>query len=365
MNKKKKPLFKTEKHRDLDNGALIILFGTFAILIFPYLLTRSSFFPSFTDKTGVVGDTIGGITAPIVGLVGAILVYYALKEQVKANDLIIKQFNEQKKITYRQNFEQVFFNMLNLHRDNVNSFSLTPSEINWELHFDDNEIEKISLNEFDNLRLTKHKLDNIFNPYEEEKLYKNRSFFKHSIERLIDLIYLSDKYGGINKKIEKTKFEATSKSESFYSYFPHIYNGLFHTLNEHLGHYYRNLYRIIKMIDDQKFSEDEKEDYEAKYLYASIVRSQLSDHEIQWLFFNGLYDYGKLFKPLIEEYSLLKNLRNNNDETIIKFKPYYKETAFEEVKWIDNIDPLTGLNDPKRKNGYERTCYSQHFENSN
>ena len=45
-----------------------------------------------------------------------------------------------------------------------------------------------------------------------------------------------------------------------------------------------------------------------QYKYTSITRSQLSDYELLLLFYNGLSEMGEKFKPLIEEYALLKNL---------------------------------------------------------
>ena len=61
----------------------------------PLLLTRDWSGISFM-KTGPIGDTIGGITAPISGLLGAYLVFLALKAQVKANEIIQDQIRVQK-----------------------------------------------------------------------------------------------------------------------------------------------------------------------------------------------------------------------------------------------------------------------------
>ena len=68
-------------------------------------------------------------------------------------------------------------------------------------------------------------------------------------------------------------------------------------------HYYRHLYRIIKFISLSDFTDDEK------YEYTSIVRSQLSNFELLMLFYNCLNNTGnEKFKPLIEQYALLKNI---------------------------------------------------------
>jgi hypothetical protein len=75
-----------------------ILIATSIILCFgaPFLLTRVTCFPDFTSGTAAVGDTIGGILSPLIGLLGAILVYLALKEQVAASSSVNQQILEQK-----------------------------------------------------------------------------------------------------------------------------------------------------------------------------------------------------------------------------------------------------------------------------
>lgn len=54
---------------------------------FPLLLTRPAIWECFgiAAEPNAIGDTIGGITAPVVNLVGALLVFYSFKEQSKAN----------------------------------------------------------------------------------------------------------------------------------------------------------------------------------------------------------------------------------------------------------------------------------------
>lgn len=68
-----------------------------------------------------------------------------------------------------------------------------------------------------------------------------------------------------------------------------------------LGHYFRTLYNLIKFVDGS--------DVQNKKLYTNLIRAQLSDDEAVLLFFNGLSSNGvEKFKPLIEKYSLLKNV---------------------------------------------------------
>jgi len=76
-----------------------------------------------------------------------------------------------------------------------------------------------------------------------------------------------------------------------------------------LGHYYRNLYQIVKYIDGQ---DDRFLTFPQKYDYVKTLRAQLSDHEQVILYYNSLsslgYDWfaGK-DKSLIVRYRLIKN----------------------------------------------------------
>lgn len=70
-------------------------------------------------------------------------------------------------------------------------------------------------------------------------------------------------------------------------------------------HYFRHLYRMVKFVKESDLIEDED-----RYDYVAMIRSQLSKYELVWLYYNALSCYGReKFKPMIEDYALLKNLR--------------------------------------------------------
>ncbi|WP_448788352.1 hypothetical protein [Bacteroides graminisolvens] len=56
-------------------------------LITPSLLTRHGFYCFDFSQTGSIGDTIGGITAPFLGLLSITLLYLTLKEQINFNKI--------------------------------------------------------------------------------------------------------------------------------------------------------------------------------------------------------------------------------------------------------------------------------------
>ena len=99
-----------------------------------------------------------------------------------------------------------------------------------------------------------------------------------------------------------------------------------------LGHYFRNIYHILKFIDGSKEIEESE-----KYKYASLLRALLSSYELIIIFYNCLGDYGiKKFKPLIEKYSFLKNI----DYSLLvdnSHKNEYSEIAFADSEKRKNI----------------------------
>lgn len=67
----------------------LILMGI-VLPVYIYLISFKDWGFDLTDK-GTIGDAIGGITAPIIGIIGAILVYLSFRSQVRANQLLSNQ----------------------------------------------------------------------------------------------------------------------------------------------------------------------------------------------------------------------------------------------------------------------------------
>lgn len=92
---------KSNKQRQIiehrRNARLTLIIGIPLFLLAPFLLTGFSYFKwaNFTN-TGQVGDTIGGITAPIVNLISAILIYLSFRQQLLANEIQIDLINTEK-----------------------------------------------------------------------------------------------------------------------------------------------------------------------------------------------------------------------------------------------------------------------------
>lgn len=78
-----------------------------------------------------------------------------------------------------------------------------------------------------------------------------------------------------------------------------VYLEFYRNHDSELGHYFRNLYNVVKFVDESELGN--------KRLYTNLIRAQLSTYEVQLLFYNALSEMGReKFKPLIERYALLK-----------------------------------------------------------
>lgn len=232
------------------------------------------------NQRGAFGDMFGSVNALFSGLaLGGIIFTILLQRKelgLQRDELkeTRKEFAIQNSTLKAQRFENTFFNMLSLHSQIVNDLDFT-----W------NRLE-----------------------------IRGKDFFSKKFTNLQSLL---------------------AKEEDLNAAYLTFYG---HNKTD-LGHYFRNLYRIIKIVDQTQFvssselsvilkriptlEELQKANYKERYKYTSIVRAQLSDFELLTLFFNCLSEYGEeKFKPLVEEYALLKNLPEHQMITNDRRKMY-------------------------------------------
>jgi hypothetical protein len=177
-----------------------------------------------------------------------------------------QDINDQNKINNIQIFENNFFKLLEQHHRIIDSFVIEPKpnkEGDKTARFPENRTKITQLEAFDFLAKD----------------------FKYNYEKVKDIRFPADK---------------SIQTVFVYAFLHHTY-GLYGYM---LGHYFRNLYHIVKYID----ADSSLKTFELKYKYAKILRAQLSAPEINLIAWNGLTYYGEAFKPLIEKYRLLKNM---------------------------------------------------------
>lgn len=100
----------------LRKGKIVLVIGSILVFLSPILFTIDFGLLDFTH-TGEIGDTIGGLTSPIIGLIGAGLVFLSFREQWLANliqvDTIDKNNKEQLKTERTQLLWKLYIEIKN------------------------------------------------------------------------------------------------------------------------------------------------------------------------------------------------------------------------------------------------------------
>jgi hypothetical protein len=109
------------------NYVIIVSFFLFSICAFFLAITINHLNTFIIDairiktdytKVGAYGDLIGGILNPVVAFIGIVAASLAFYAQYRANTQVQKQFRVQQ-------FESKFYEMLRLHKENINEMKIT------------------------------------------------------------------------------------------------------------------------------------------------------------------------------------------------------------------------------------------------
>lgn len=302
----------------------IVVLSILFILIAPFILTRSGFETMSFLNTGQIGDTIGGISSPIVGIVSIILLAYTLIEQL--------DFNRKQVLLQRQEqFKTTFFQLLQEQREITNSLYSSYEGVKLN---EPTVTQKITVKGQQFFRMGTFVLRNLFesmeygcychsyNPeeieqliikYESESDYDNyleneqdnlHSFSLSSIKKKSHFCFLNDKYKITNEEFEAYKHLDIKQKIDF------VY-GRFFNIHEECGNYFRHLYRILYFV---KQAEEEellgiydvavRQQVSKRYYdLVQFVQAQMSTKEMLMVFYNS-FSFPKL-RELLIRYNLL------------------------------------------------------------
>ncbi|QXP74710.1 putative phage abortive infection protein [Tenacibaculum sp. AHE15PA] len=249
------------------------------------------------------GSFIGGYMGTLFALVSVIFLYTTLRDQRRTSEI--------------EKFETRFFELIRLHRDNVQEITLKTQN--------GKKIFVLFIREFREI------MKIVKDVFKNDKLEK---------KQIIEISYLAFFYGiGPNStrilknslsnydktKVKKLTDELQSqkqkvKKERKFNYVP------FEGHQSRLGHYYRHLFQSIAYCHNKKIDID-------KYEYIKLIRAQLSNHEQALLFLNSISKLGKPWKDenLIKTYRLIKNIPEDffDPKKEIDIKELYPEMIFE------------------------------------
>lgn len=299
--------------------AIVFIILGVLLMFIPLVMVQPWFNIDFTE-TGQIGDTISGTTVPFISFIGVGVTFMAFWIQFEANE-------NQRDDIQKERFESRFYEMLALHRSNVDEMEISNNlhqlksrkllmRMFYEYkyiyfvfkHFSENDFE----DQFELERLTElsyrlffHGLNNdsfdslnIKIEGKEAQLFEKVAEYLEKIRtKRRDHINSPDKLGDFEDEIT---LPSGLKFLCKFLYYP--FDG--HT--NRLPHYYRHLYQLTKFIvNDESLGLDRLEKYE----YIKIIRAQLSNYEQLLLYYNS-FVYGKswLKKNLFTDYRIIKNV---------------------------------------------------------
>ena len=260
-------------------GPVLIVMGLIAlsiggITIFLYIRQFSGGLSEDYMRWSGFGDYIGGVLGSFfafLGLIALLLTLWIQTEELRVSTGELRRsaeaLAEQNKSLQLQNFEDRFFKMVSLHHEIVRGMDLRRGG---------------------------------------DVTTSGRDCLKVFYERLMTKLEAAKRGDELNYKDG-----LLAGYESFYDDHSH-----------ELGHYFRNIYRIMKFINESGVSN--------KSEYSGILRAQLSNPELALLFYNGLSRRGDKLKPLAETYALFENLEPSQLIKKAEDSKFYDRNAFGE-----------------------------------
>lgn len=288
-----------------------------------------------SEERGQMGDSFGGTMGPVIAWVAAILTFAAFYIQYEANKEQRNQFAKQANDTVIERFESRFFELIRLHRENVEEQNIQDiikgrkvfTTYYFELRYIYLVLEYLHDNNPPAQLLTKQELTNLAylifffgighvtkNVFEHiAPKYVKESFFVKTLERLEKE---KNEYKNIASEIERAKtrpgwempilkdlvIEHNGKKAIFMQvYQPFTGHGT------KIGHYYRHLFQTVKYVATQ---EHELFTPKLKYSYVKTLRAQLSNFEQVLFYYNSVSILGKAWikNKYIKDYKLIINL---------------------------------------------------------
>lgn len=219
------------------------------------------------EVIGTLGDFFGGVLGSIWSLCGVLLFYTALKEQRRDFKINENALNKQIEALSIQTKEFELQRIeLSQTRQVFREQSLTLRQ------------QRLESTYFSMLGIYKNIITDL------NEIAENKSYFK-SLKQTLYEKYTTGRTPQDN--------HATAKN---------IYLEVFYEKKEELNHYFKIIYRILRIIEDADVSEQEK------FRYVKILRSQLSENEMLAMYYNSHSPSGEKVYKLILKYNLLKHL---------------------------------------------------------
>jgi hypothetical protein len=320
-------------------SGLIILLGFIFFLYQNFIISSEPDIAKVMENTGNVGDFFGGVIGSFWSLTGIFLLYFTLKMQKEELVNQRTELQNTREVFEVQKFENTFFNLLQHQRElrlNLKTTVVSTSLVSTRFSYEHEDVQGLNVLDtaVSEMRNIMHVLGNhSFNNQDEEYFNPEllRIYAKHGSVNLLGEVEFNSQNEELNDDISalfsdyvSTKciqfYKITEREHSMYrktspeNQCRLIYSILFDQLGNSIGHYFRNIYHILKFIDESKQSilqleilDERKSKIESDFKrYTQFIQAQLSSTELLLLFYNSLL-FPKAY-DLIVKYDLLENL---------------------------------------------------------
>lgn len=326
----------------IRNSILGVLLFALICLVFIFIAYYFSYFsdnllPKNREELGQLGDYFGGLLNPIFGLASflallATILYQSKELKLSRNELELTRIelansasalDAQNRAIELQSFEQTFFSWLKNYKELLANIEGEISKKTIEDYTSQKSVRhgNAFLHEAWLWSLTAGSLRSTFIRYQVANSRASSSSNQY--------IYTDEVPKSIQEEIMPSHFQIKVLIDRFPDLvirkLKEAWQSLYSQNEYKLDALFRTAYKLIVWIDTQP---DYRLPIARKYFYVSIFRSQLSRAEMIFLFYNGLSEAGKKFKPLIEKYALFDNLNFKSDECMKLLACEYKENAF-------------------------------------
>lgn len=315
---------------------IILFVPLFSLITISGLIDWLSYYPKLNKEYqtivnyGYLGSFLSGVTSLVIVALTVVAVYFSYKAYMQEIERV-----------RQQRFEDRFYHLLAMHRDNVNEMIIDLGDTKLEG-------SKVILNMFRELEVIvkilnikeicekyslvsglkikdiserDEKIFNIIKNMSEYKIYKkvnNMDADKKVVYAKIAFLIMFLGCGERSSKIVRNyllKFENTFNidviielfsNENFREKVKKNYRFKYKLFGGHqsrLGHYFRNMFHIVKFIDS-----DEGLSFDQKNSYIKNFRVQLNTFEQALLLVNGIGVFGNDWSKYIVKYKLVKNI---------------------------------------------------------
>lgn len=259
------------------------------------------------------GDYFGGVMNPLIGITAAFITFLAFYIQYVANKKITNQFKIQQ-------FESQFYEMIRLHKENVNEIEINQIEL--KKRYNDTGIMKGYSPESTIVRAREvfviyaNELEIVYRIIVKYQTNKKKAF-DSAYKIFFNGLHLGDdrlaELSTFQKKHKEAFLEKTTAETPKYilDNIPiKAKYSLFEGHENKLGHYYRHLYHTVKFVVNY---DNTIINYTEKRKYLRLLRAQLSNYEQLMLFYNWYSGYGENWEinKFFSNYRMIHNLPNN------------------------------------------------------